>query len=76
MGSRPSRELLNVLRRTVDQFERNTDLAPDDPALVELKRLLLCRIAELQMLEDSPVLTDALRNAKPTAILQPPADND
>ena len=48
MGQRPSRRLLNVLRTTVDQLERNTDLAPGDPALVHLKGLLLLRIAELE----------------------------
>src|SRR5258708_40343840 len=75
MRSRPSRELLNVLRRTVDQFEKNTDLAPDDPVLVELKHVLLQRIAELQMLESSPVLADVNLTEKPTTIDQPPADS-
>jgi hypothetical protein len=49
----PTPKLLSVLRTTVSQLEKNTDLAPDDPALADLKKALLHRIANLQM-ESAP----------------------
>jgi hypothetical protein len=77
MGRSPSRRLLSVLRATVDQLEKNTDLAPDDPGLVDLKRILLRRIADLQAFESSPldVVTapkEPIANLKPTTRNDPP----
>jgi hypothetical protein len=48
MGPRPSRSLLQILRSTVEQVEKNSDLAPDDPAVVEFKRTIMRSIAELE----------------------------
>jgi hypothetical protein len=48
MGPRPSRSLLEILRSTVVQVEKNSDLAPDDPAVVEFKRTIMRSIAELE----------------------------
>jgi hypothetical protein len=56
MRQRPSRRLVNVLRSTIDQLGRNTDLATDDPALTKLKGALLRRVADLQ-LADTPLVS-------------------
>lgn len=55
MRQRPARRLLKVLRATVDQLGRNTDLAPDDLVLTRLKRALLRRIADLEIADASLV---------------------
>lgn len=55
MRRRPSRGLLDVLRSTVDQIGRNTDLAPGDPALTRLKGALLRSIADLELVDTSLV---------------------
>jgi hypothetical protein len=52
MHRRPSCRLLNILRSTVDQLQRNTDLGPSDPALKQLKGALLQRIADLEYVSD------------------------
>jgi hypothetical protein len=56
MRQRPSRRLVSVLRSTIDQLARNTDLAPDDPALTQLKGALLRRVADLELL-DTPLVS-------------------
>jgi hypothetical protein len=40
-----------ALRSTLQMVEQQCGLAPDDPGLVELKRILLNRIAELEAVE-------------------------
>lgn len=42
------REVAEILRQTLRSVEHNTDLSPDDPALLELKRILNHRIAVLE----------------------------
>ena len=64
MRDRPSRELVDALRRAVDQVERNTDLAPDDPALVHLKKILVLRIAALKGADTAP---DSIKSCTPLA---------
>lgn len=41
-----------VLRETIKRLEQSMDVSPDDPALIELKRIILLRIAALE-LEDT-----------------------
>ena len=43
------RRLVWILRSTIEQLERNTDLRPDDAVFIELKQILLRRIAELEL---------------------------
>jgi hypothetical protein len=44
-----SRErLVRILRKTLDQVEQDPEIGPDDPAVSELKRTLLQRIANLE----------------------------
>ena len=64
MRDRPSGELVDALRRAVDQVERNTDLAPDDPALAHLKKILVLRIAELKGADTAP---DSIESGRPLA---------
>ena len=46
-----SRELLiEALRLTFAHIEAATEFGPDDPVLLELKRIVLCRIADLENL--------------------------
>jgi hypothetical protein len=40
-------QVVRILRSTIEQFEGDTGLRPDDPVVVELKQILLRRIAEL-----------------------------
>jgi hypothetical protein len=47
MANRPSNRLLKLVRTTVAQVERTTELGANDPAVAELKRNLLRRIADI-----------------------------
>jgi len=48
VASHFSQRLAEVLRDTVRRVELNNDMSPNDPALLELKRLLLLKIAALE----------------------------
>jgi hypothetical protein len=49
-----SREsVIESLRLSIAQVEADYELAPDDPALIELKRIILNRIAEIESLRPS-----------------------
>jgi hypothetical protein len=39
--------LVRILRRTLEQVEQGSQIGPDDPAVTELRRTLLQRIAIL-----------------------------
>lgn len=41
--------MAEVLRDTLRRVELSTDMSPNDPALLELKRLLLLKIAALEV---------------------------
>jgi hypothetical protein len=41
--------MAEVLRDTLRRVELSTDMSPKDPALLELKRLLLLKIAALEV---------------------------
>ncbi len=41
-------QLAEVLRETIKRVEQSADVGPDDPALLELKRIILLRIAALE----------------------------
>lgn len=44
-----SRErLVRILRKTLEQVEQDPQIGSDDPAVAELRRTLLHRIADLQ----------------------------
>ncbi|MHB1702344.1 MAG: hypothetical protein ACYCSN_19870 [Acidobacteriaceae bacterium] len=49
MSTKPSDQLNNVLRATLAQVEQESGVSPDDPALVALKRIVLQRIADLEL---------------------------
>jgi hypothetical protein len=44
-----SNQLADVLRELIRRVEQSTDVSPDDPALLELKRIILVRIAALEL---------------------------
>ncbi len=44
------RELLELLRSTLQHLEETEDLRPDDPALLEIKSSILRAIAELEIM--------------------------
>jgi hypothetical protein len=48
MAPNSSAALLEALRATLQKVEQSSDLGPDDPALVHLKRILQRRMAALQ----------------------------
>ncbi len=50
MTARPTQETLESLRVTLQKLEQTTDLASDGHDVIELKRILLNRIAELEAL--------------------------
>jgi hypothetical protein len=43
-----SQSLADALRETMRSLEQSTDLSPDDPALLTLKRILVLKIAALE----------------------------
>ena len=45
--------LAEALRQTLRSVEQNTDLSPDDPTLIELKRILRQRIAAFELADVS-----------------------
>ncbi len=47
--TRPSPKLIQVLRSTLNRLQKSEELAPDDPALAELKESVLSKIAELEV---------------------------
>ena len=51
MNPRPARETLDSLRVTLQKLEQAADPVSDGQDVVELKRILLNRIAELEALE-------------------------
>jgi len=51
MGLRPSSELIQSLRLTLQKLEENFASAEDEPNIAELKRILLLRIAEIEAVD-------------------------
>ena len=48
MGSYlPSAKLINRLRDTIMGLEQGTCISPDDPVLLELKRVLILKLAKM-----------------------------
>ena len=47
MQEEPLLRLVGILRSTIEQLEKDAVLKPDDPAVVELRGILLRRIADL-----------------------------
>ncbi len=48
MGPRPTREVIQNLRVTLQKLEQNFDSREDETVVAELKRILLIRIADLE----------------------------
>jgi hypothetical protein len=48
VASHLSQKMAGVLRDTLRRVELSADMSPNDPALLELKRLLLLKIAALE----------------------------
>lgn len=67
MALKPSPPI-DVFRATLQRVEEESGLAPDDPSLLELKRILLKRIAELELTrtEISAAPNDASGSLAPT----------
>ena len=66
-----SRQLAEILRETMRNVEQNSDISPDDPSLLALKRIILLRFAKLE----SEDLTEAAGN---TSVIppEPPSDSN
>jgi len=50
MSSSQSSHLLQVLKATLSQVEGSSEWSQDDPSVIELKRILLARIADLELI--------------------------
>jgi hypothetical protein len=48
-GDAKSRQLREVIRVTVQQVEQTSGVAPDDPAIVELKHNVVRTVGELEV---------------------------
>src|SRR3954451_25344776 len=66
MQARPSSELIQSLRLTLQKIEENFTSAEDEPNIAELKRILLLRIADIEAVE-------TLREAEASATSDEPA---
>jgi len=64
-------QLAGVLRETIKRLEQSMDVSPNDPALIELKRIILLRIAALE-LEDTRTSNTLSSEAPPGP---PPAES-
>ena len=53
LADRPTPDLLQVLRSTLERLEKNRELRPDDPALQQFKRSILRLMADLQLRRES-----------------------
>jgi hypothetical protein len=62
----------DALRDTIRAIERGTDISPEDPSLVELKRILLLKIAAF---ESEAQAETATQNAIPLPSIPPPDAN-
>jgi hypothetical protein len=54
MVIRPSKDVLESLRVTLQKLEHGLDPTHDASAMAELKRMVLLRIAELEAVEGTP----------------------
>jgi hypothetical protein len=54
-----SRQLAEILHDTIRCVEQGTDVGPDDPALLELKRIILLKVAALEMAASQESSTQA-----------------
>jgi hypothetical protein len=68
MSSQVATRTIEALRATLVQVEQQTGLAPDDPSLDTLKRILLQRIAELEAVAYSEEPEPADRTVTGTAL--------
>jgi hypothetical protein len=48
MGAKKTPKLISALRETLQKVEQTSGVEPDDPALVELKSILIRRVADLE----------------------------
>lgn len=59
MGRRPSSELIQSIRATLQRLEENIASPEDQPRIAELKRILLLRIADLEFVGAAVEKADA-----------------
>jgi hypothetical protein len=64
MSKKLSSTAIETLRSTLETIEQQSGLVPDDVALLELKRIVVARIAELEAAEQSS-LSDVRPEAPP-----------
>jgi hypothetical protein len=78
LSIRPSRETIESLRLTLESLEQSTDPGADPGEVAELKRILLARIADLEMLDalqaQSSVSKTPDGTTAPTHVDQPLVD--
>jgi hypothetical protein len=53
VNQRSIRDLVELLRETLQQVEQDQELRPDDPILMELKRHIVRAIADLHIAKSS-----------------------
>jgi hypothetical protein len=70
VGQRPSSELIQSLRVTLQKLEENFASPEDHPPMAELKRILLHRIADLELPEAAIEMDSAENVENPEAVLR------
>ena len=76
VSHRPSSELIQSLRTTLQKLEENFASPEDQPRIGELKRILLHRIADLEFVGAAVELADAKETEHQGAVLPSVVEND
>lgn len=63
---------IDGILKTLDEAKRYSGLGPDDPAVVELERIMIAKVAELEAAKTEAVQALGPVGPEPAATVQPP----
>jgi hypothetical protein len=72
VGHKPSSELIQSLRATLQKLEENFASTEDHPQMADLKRILLLRIADLEFVGTAVELANNEASVPPQLLPQDP----